>query len=54
MWLEPPLALTRTGDSRADLQTNAERIARALEAAIRRYPEQWTVFQRVWPEPDKL
>jgi lauroyl/myristoyl acyltransferase len=54
MWLEPPLTLTRTGDARADLPANAARITRVLEAAIRRYPEQWTVFQRVWPEPDKL
>jgi lauroyl/myristoyl acyltransferase len=54
MWLEPPLALTRTGDARADLQANTARIARVLEAAIRRYPEQWTVFQPVWPGPDEL
>lgn len=54
MWLEPPLALTRTSDARADLQANAARIARVLEAAIRRYPEQWTVFQPVWPQADEL
>jgi len=51
-WFEPPLELVRTGNSRADVQANTERITRTIEAAIRRYPEQWTVFQPVWP--DKL
>jgi KDO2-lipid IV(A) lauroyltransferase len=50
-WFEPPVALVQTGNVRADLLTNTERITRLVEAAIRRYPEQWTVFQRVWP-PD--
>jgi len=49
-WFEPPLALVETGNVRADVQANTERITRIVEAAIRRYPEQWTVFQRVWPE----
>jgi len=49
-WFEPPLALARTGNSRADVQANTERITRTIEAAIRRYPEQWTVFQPVWPD----
>ncbi len=48
-WFEPPLALERTGNVRADVQANTERVTRCLEAAIRRYPEQWTVFQPVWP-----
>jgi len=50
MWLEPPLALVRSGDARADVRLNTERIARVLEAAIRRHPEQWTVFQPIWPD----
>lgn len=49
-WFEPPVALVRTGDLRADVQVNTERLTRSVEAAIRRYPEQWTVFQRVWPD----
>jgi KDO2-lipid IV(A) lauroyltransferase len=49
-WFEPPLALVQTGNVRADVETNTERITRTVEAAIRRYPEQWTVFQRVWPD----
>jgi lauroyl/myristoyl acyltransferase len=50
-WFEPPVPLVSTGNVRADVQTNTERITRIVEAAIRRYPEQWTVFQRVWPDP---
>ena len=49
-WFEPPLELVRTGNARTDVQANTERIARAIEAAIRRYPEQWTVFQPIWPQ----
>jgi KDO2-lipid IV(A) lauroyltransferase len=47
-WFEPPLALPRTGDWHADVRAATEQIARRLEAAIRRYPAQWTVFQPVW------
>jgi lauroyl/myristoyl acyltransferase len=49
-WFEPPVALVQTGNVRADLLHNTERITRIVEAAIRRYPDQWVVFQRVWPE----
>jgi lauroyl/myristoyl acyltransferase len=49
-WFEPPLELVRTGNARADVQANTQRIARAIEAAVRRYPEQWTVFQPIWPQ----
>ncbi len=49
-WFEPPLPLHRSGQARADVLANTERITRTVEAAIRRYPEQWTVFQPVWPE----
>ena len=48
-WFEPPIALVQTGNVRADVQINTEHITRLIEAAIRRYPEQWAVFQRVWP-----
>jgi KDO2-lipid IV(A) lauroyltransferase len=49
-WFEPPLELARTGKARADVRANTERITRTLEAAIRRYPGQWTVFQPIWPD----
>lgn len=52
-WFEPPIELIRSGNVRADIQANTERVTRVLEAAIRRYPEQWTVFQPVWPDDER-
>jgi phosphatidylinositol dimannoside acyltransferase len=49
-WFEPPLPLVKSGDVRADIQLNTERITRVLETVIERHPEQWTVFQPVWPD----
>ncbi len=48
-WFEPPLTPVRTGAVHTDILVNTERITRVIEAAIRRHPEQWTVFQPVWP-----
>ena len=47
----PPLAFHRTGDRRADLTGITRTIAARLEYHIGRHPEQWTVLQRIWPEP---
>jgi KDO2-lipid IV(A) lauroyltransferase len=46
--IEPPLEIVRTGDLRADLQTNAQLMTAANERAIRRYPEQWLWQQKRW------
>ena len=46
---EPPLELESTGDRDADVREGMRRWARVLERYIRRAPEQWTVFERVWP-----
>lgn len=35
--------------SEAEVQRATQRIAEALESALRRAPEQWYSFQRVWP-----
>jgi KDO2-lipid IV(A) lauroyltransferase len=43
-----PLALPRSGDRRADLTEITRLVTRQLEYHIGRYPEQWTVLQRVW------
>jgi lauroyl/myristoyl acyltransferase len=37
-------------DRDADIQFALERVARILEEAIQEAPEQWALFQRVWPE----
>lgn len=45
----PPVDTTRTGSLRADVQRITQEIATRFEQAIRRAPEQWHVFQPVWP-----
>jgi KDO2-lipid IV(A) lauroyltransferase len=47
---EPRLELVPTGDHDADVRAGVARWARVLEAYVGRYPEQWTVFERFWPE----
>jgi KDO2-lipid IV(A) lauroyltransferase len=47
-----PLVLPRTADRRADLVDISRLVTARLEYHIDRYPEQWTVLQRVWgPSP---
>jgi KDO2-lipid IV(A) lauroyltransferase len=43
-----PLEIHRTGDRRADLAAISRLVTSSLEYHIGRYPEQWTVLQRVW------
>jgi len=45
---EPPLELVSTGDRDADVREGVRRWALVLERYVRRAPEQWTVFERVW------
>lgn len=45
---EPPLELRSTGDREADVRAGVAQWAKVLESYVRRYPEQWTVFERVW------
>ncbi|MCL5257109.1 MAG: lipid A biosynthesis acyltransferase [Chloroflexi bacterium] len=52
-FLESALELERTGDLKADVQHNTQRIARVLEGYIRRAPEQWTVLQPIWADRGK-
>lgn len=50
--IDPPLEIERTGNLREDLCRNTQRVAAVLEAAIRRSPEQWAVFEPIWFEKD--
>ena len=44
----------RTGDLERDIEVNLARLVAVFERAIRRYPDQWVVFERVWPaEPGR-
>ena len=45
---EPPLDLRSTGDRDADVRAGVAQWVRVLETYVHRYPEQWTVFERVW------
>jgi KDO2-lipid IV(A) lauroyltransferase len=44
-----PIDLSRTGSFRADVSRITQEIARHFEDYIRRAPEQWHVFQPIWP-----
>jgi KDO2-lipid IV(A) lauroyltransferase len=48
--VDEPLELERTGNLREELRLNTQKLAWAMEEAIRRSPEQWTVFEPIWPE----
>ncbi len=47
---EPLPPVTLTGDPKADVLLLTQAIARRLEYHIAIHPEQWTVFQKRWPE----
>lgn len=43
-----PLAMERSGNIKADLRANTERVAEVIAQAIRERPEQWMVFEPIW------
>lgn len=45
-----PFRVERTDDPEGDLQRALERIVQILEREISRAPDQWVMFQRVWPD----
>ncbi len=47
--IEEPFWLTKSGDLEADLRRGLERLVALFELHIRAAPEQWVMFQRVWP-----
>ncbi len=48
-WFEPPLDLAGAGSRDAAVREGVRRWARVLERYVRRAPEQWTVFEEMWP-----
>lgn len=44
-----PLEMERTGKLKEDIRINTQRLAEILEKAISAKPEQWIVFEPVWP-----
>ena len=45
---DPPIATVLTGDMAADVVTNTQKYNDALEAVIRRHPDQWLWVHRRW------
>jgi phosphatidylinositol dimannoside acyltransferase len=48
-YVEPPIDTTRRGSLREDVRRLTQEIATRFEGLIRRAPEQWHVFQPLWP-----
>jgi len=46
--IEPPLTFERTGDLRRDIQLGVQQLAAVMENYIRKYPDQWLMFQKIW------
>ena len=49
-WFEPLPPIERSGDRRADVLRLTQAVAERLQYYVASHPEQWTVFQRRWPE----
>jgi lauroyl/myristoyl acyltransferase len=49
--VDEPLALTRKGRLRDDIQAGTQQLAEALEVLIQRAPTQWHMMQAIWPQP---
>ncbi|MEZ4665618.1 MAG: lysophospholipid acyltransferase family protein [Thermomicrobiales bacterium] len=49
LMIEQPFVVERTSDRADDVTIGMQRVVAALEGAIEIAPEQWAMFQRVWP-----
>jgi len=49
MVFEEPIVPRTTDDEESDIRDTVERCMRLVEQYVRRYPDQWYVFQPVWP-----
>jgi KDO2-lipid IV(A) lauroyltransferase len=45
---EPPVELTRSGDTERDILVNTQRFAKVIEGIIREHPEQWVWIHARW------
>ena len=48
--VQPPIELIRTGNRQKDILSNAEQLLALAEEKIRAKPEEWMMFNPVWPE----
>jgi lauroyl/myristoyl acyltransferase len=47
------VTIQRTDDAGADDRANAQRLADVFEGIVRRFPEQWMMFDNLWAEGTK-
>ncbi len=47
--LSEPIPMRESGDRRADIRENAQRVLNVVERYIRQQPLQWLMFYPVWP-----
>ena len=45
---EPPVELTRTGDTERDVIENTQRFTKLIEEIIRKHPDQWVWIHKRW------
>jgi lauroyl/myristoyl acyltransferase len=50
VFIEPPLAFTKTGDTPRDIRDGVQQLANVMEKYIRQYPDQWLMFQEIWDD----
>jgi KDO2-lipid IV(A) lauroyltransferase len=50
-WVEPLPSVERTQNLKQDVLRVTRAVAGRLEYYVAKHPEQWTVFQRRWPNP---
>jgi KDO2-lipid IV(A) lauroyltransferase len=50
LMIQPSFRVEPTADRDADVARGMERVIEAMESAISNAPDQWVMFQRVWPE----
>ena len=48
MRIDPPLAITRTGDDDKDIQLLTSQVTSVIESYVRRFPDQWLWIHKRW------
>lgn len=48
--IEPPIEYTPTGDKQHDIQALTQLMVNRMEATVTKHPEQWYMFQPMWPQ----
>ena len=48
IYIEPPIEFVKTGNNEFDICTGVQRMAAVMEKYIRKYPDQWLMFQPIW------